>query len=405
MLRIRKSNKCKIKVTSIALPLIMIPFFFPGGMTQFPGLGNINYVFHALKIISIVIFFLTEKQALKTYGQRNACIAAFLFGLAVSLTNLIHGDNILALRTAVFFPMFMLICIHYLVVKFDEFVLSLCSIFGLYNIFEALTVIKYYPHGVNNYTGYFWEQTLAGAQYFFGSKNQAFFYMLFFLLFVSIKQYRKTKKTSKRIFVYIALFMFEGYKLGSANTLVCLILFWGFYLLCTTKAYEKVKVLFKPRIYIAIGIAIFFVICVFSLGGQFRLVSIMLSLMGRDSTFTNRTYIWNITLNYFKSSPIIGVGNLGIELTNSVQTQAHNMYLNTLYQNGLAGFIPYIWLVFHAGECLNRRKPGFYGAILTGFMFIMLLHNCFDAMDDYLYILSISLFCTEGIRRKVERCN
>ncbi len=391
---IRKKNR--ITSEHIKLAIILIPFFFPGGLSVIHGFEKINYVFHAFKILAIVLFILIEKKPSHIRGKRGIVFLSLLYGLGISFSNIIHDFDLFAFRNMVFFPAFILICIHYLYKKKCIFIESLCYITFFYNICEAFTVIKFYPHGINNYTGYYWEQTLAGAQYFFGSKNQAVFYMLLFLLTLALKEYEKKQEIIKRIYIYAVLFLIEATVLDSANTIVCILLFIVMYSLCVSGAFKRIPLLFKPQMYIWISIIVFFAICILSLGDSMLAIGVFVGLLGRDATFTNRTLIWKVATKHFISHPFIGAGEIGISVLNSVQTQAHNVYLDILFKYGIITFIPYFIMILKSGKKLDKYKKQFEGALLISFMFIMLIHNCFDTMDNYIFILFVALCVSMG---------
>lgn len=377
-------------LTNIKMLLILLPFFLPGGLGYVFEIENINIIFHVLKIISIVFYIFTEKFLVRVYSYKKELLLVFIYGVAISFSNLYHSHDILALRTCVFFPFFMLICINYLTVNRKGFINVILLIFGVYNICQIITIIKFFPNGLNDYTGYFWEDTLAGAQYFFGGKNQAVYFILVFLYLAAIK---KKQKFNIFIYIYSAIFIMESVKLDSANTMVSIVLFCGFYVLATSGVFEKTVFLFNPYIYIFISV-IFFITCVFSNGGQIGIISNILELLGRDPTFTNRTYIWEATTKFFLSSPIIGNGEITFHVLTAEQVHAHNMYLDILFKYGVVAFIPYFLLIIIIGKHLKNMEINKQVSLSVGFMFIMLLHNCFDAMDNYIFILMVCLFIT-----------
>ncbi len=384
----------KGNITVIAMIILLMPFFMPGGLVSLPGMERINIVFHTFKIVSIVIFIVTMNKSINIYGNKKLLLLFLFYGAGVSIANLIHDANILALRSVVFFPIFVLICLHFLSKDSFKFYTAICYLSGIYNVIQALTVIIYYPNGINHYIGSYWKQTLAGAIYFFGSKNQALFYMLVFLITFVIKEKIRTGKYIKRVYVYIAFFAVEAVRIDSANTLFCLLLFGIIYTVCMMRIQEKFSFLFTPGLYIGFNILIFFFICILAKADNNFIISTIVGLMGRDSTFTNRNLIWAQTLKYFLSNPLIGTGEISFKVLNSIQSQAHNMYLDILYKYGLIAFAPYFFVIIYAGRKLQNYKKNFFGALFVGTMFIMLLHNCFDAMDDYIFIFLIVVFCS-----------
>ena len=374
------------------LMLIMIPFFLPGGLTVITGTEAVSYLFHGMKLFVITFFVFNTKVAFKNNGNKELLGWIILYGLAISTTNLMHGQGVLAFRHVLFFPMFFVICVHY--VKKDSllFFEALAVLTGVYNLIQIVTVVLFYPNGVNHFTGIFWEQTLAGAQYFFGGKNQAIYYMLLFLLSVTIKERLKGSDIPKRIYLYSGIFAVELLFLDSANSIANLMIFMLFYTLLTLKVEAKFSFLFNPYLYLGLGVFIFVSFCVLSMAGTMFFSNVVFKLLGRNSTFTNRIYIWQAAIDAFKTSPLIGAGEIRLQLVGDTAEQAHNMYLDIAYKYGLFGVVPYIALLVFSCMKLDKERRSIFGALCTSLYFIMIIHNCFDAMDNYIFILLICLF-------------
>lgn len=384
--------KKKTSTSLIKLIVILVPFFFPGGLTILPGLQNINYVFHSLKIVSILLFLITEKNSLRIHGNQDIYILTILYGFGIAASNILHNQNILALRTFVFYPFLLLICMQYLLEKQIIFINAVFFITGAYNLVQIITVIMYYPNGMNHYIGYYWKQTLAGAQYFLGGKNQAIFYIILFLLVSVIRENLIKEKMSKKIYIYFVIFGMELYYLDSANSIICLLIFVVFYTLCVMKVEKRFPFLFCSNIYIVFSIAVFVMVCLLAATDKLAFLKPILGLLGRDSTFTNRSYIWEAAITTFKNSPIIGAGEIELYILRDSTNQAHNMYLDVLYKYGVLGFLPYFFMIIRSGIRLDKGNNTFIGAICIGVFFIMMLHNCFDIMDNYVFICYLALF-------------
>lgn len=384
--------KIQLRNSTLINILILTPFLMPGGLLSIPGLEKINILFHLLKIVSILVFVTLNGGKVKIKGWDY--IIVFLFGASISITNFIHSFDVLAFRNMVFFISFFVICRTTCNNNRYLFFKSLTYLTAIYNIIQAITIVIYYPNGLNHYVGYYHKMTLAGAQYFFGSKNQMFFYMMLFLVsFFIMKKLEKPNKKSNRLFLsVIGIFLVESWVLDTANTIVCLVIFSIFYFLIRVGINKRVKFLFNPYMYIILSICIFFIICIFSLGENIKLVGTVFNLIGRDLTFTNRIYIWEITQKLFWSSPLIGVGEVSFRVLDSVQQQAHNMYLDVLYKYGVVAFIPFISIMISMGKKLRGSEKSDVGALMVASLFLILLHNCFDAMDNYIFIVFYSIY-------------
>ncbi len=356
-----------------------------------PGLEKLNIVFYMLKLFAIILF-LMKVSSVYVYKNSMPIVFIFLYGLAISISNLFHGGSILALRSALFFPALFLICSYFIRKRALWFLDGACLLFGVYNALQLITVILFFPHGITHYSGEFWKQTLAGAIYFFGAKNQAVMYILTFLFTWSVRNWVHTQKISIKIIAVSLIFMAEVYILDSASSIVCIALFIFFYIICTSRIEKHFSILFNPYLYYCVVAALLVLICVLSKAESFTFIGKFLSLLGRSITFTNRTFIWEEVLSLYKTSPVLGVGEKTFIITNSVINHAHNVYLDVLYKYGTLGFIPFVCMIIYCGKELNRWNKSFIGALSIGTLFIILLHNCFDMMDNYLLIFFLSMF-------------
>ena len=103
---------------------------------------------------------------------------------------------------------------------------------------------------------------------------------------------------------------------------------------------------------------------------------------GRD-----RELLWGEGLNMFKSNPLFGVGFGNFNSNTSEHLVAHNTFVHTLAENGLAGYLPFFLLIYLTIAQLRRLltfkkmlRPNEYGLLfamnaaligyLTGLYFI-----------------------------------
>lgn len=98
-------------------------------------------------------------------------------------------------------------------------------------------------------------------------------------------------------------------------------------------------------------------------GDKSFLEPIVESLLGKEMTFTGRTEIWEITINYIKCHPLFGVGVLSqLEAINLLRDAApglvncHNHFLQVIWEGGLFLIAIYIIQLFMIVQNLNKSK-------------------------------------------------
>ena len=99
---------------------------------------------------------------------------------------------------------------------------------------------------------------------------------------------------------------------------------------------KKVRKSFK---FIAIGVALFFILY-FSVPGVRNMINrILIPSEGGDIT-SSRSYLWGVAWSMFKSKPLLGHGwgSYLLAMTGSTFQGAHNDYLQYLAETGIVGF-------------------------------------------------------------------
>ncbi|HEY8563010.1 MAG TPA: O-antigen ligase family protein [Pyrinomonadaceae bacterium] len=177
---------------------------------------------------------------------------------------------------------------------------------------------------------------------------------------------------------------------GSRGGLVALLAMVVFILLLTNKSRESGQVGLKIAltallVAVIIGGAIL-------IGGESSL-SRFVETAGSDDISTNRTYIWNVTLQVIKNNLPFGAG-IGAfaaaytpyDTMNGTQRveQAHNDYLQILADAGLIGLILagfFVYQLFRAGLENIKTENLFRRGVATGALagcFAILVHSIFD---------------------------
>lgn len=148
---------------------------------------------------------------------------------------------------------------------------------------------------------------------------------------------------------------------------------------------------------LAVGINIaFFAIFVY---GQSTISGIagVFELLGRNSTFTERSFLWIFGFRLFAMSPLLGLGSYSaVSFNNLVRAltitglfntgNPHNSYLSILISGGLVAFSFAAFTVFQA-----RTKPS--DSFMNIFLFAFLLHAQVEGRDIvYIFFIVIAIY-------------
>jgi len=170
---------------------------------------------------------------------------------------------------------------------------------------------------------------------------------------------------------------------GSATAIIAGVLIWGFWLVLRATRYVSSNLLV-----IACSLAV----ATLLLSTYFFLDDIF-ALLGRDSTFTGRTGIWESALKFIADKPVLGHGYLtlgGQEFWNSLKFIAgdvrtpENGFLAILLDLGFLGlilfFVPFLICLWNGLHWLNYVEPADRYAI--EFMILVLVTALVTALSD-----------------------
>lgn len=177
---------------------------------------------------------------------------------------------------------------------------------------------------------------------------------------------------------------------GSRGGLVALLAEIFFLIFITTHAKSYGQIALKTGLAVALILTI--VIGSILIGGESSLTRIAETAASNDFT-TNRTHIWNITLEVIKNNPVFGVG-LGafpqaytrFDTLNGLERveQAHNDYLQVLADAGIVGLIIgafFVFWLFRVGLKNIKTENVFRRGVAVGALagcFAIFVHSVFD---------------------------
>lgn len=260
-----------------------------------------------------------------------------------------------------------------------DFIWACKYLFGLLSIAGALQIILM-PHG------YFNHGNKAYAIYLLGSKNSSFFYYIVFLFFLFFDDLYKYKIIRLRSIAFIVLFAYAAVQCESMNTLMMMLLTL---VLTVIINYGKVlKHFVRPSVIVTTAVLIAIVIV--NPGTRIVLTPI-LNLIGRDTSFTGRDVLWIQAIDVFKKHPLFGNGIQTEYLlaTGVWQKTAHSHFLDLLSKYGIFVLLSFIAMpVFAMGRMIhNKENNKQLLALKCSVCFIVLFHSIIDHMLTYEYII------------------
>lgn len=172
--------------------------------------------------------------------------------------------------------------------------------------------------------------------WFLGNKNTIIPYLLLACVLIVLESFCSDGKIGIKAYIWLIALNMTGLFVDSANSIVLVIIsFIGITVSACVGNNIFKKIITGKRIIIGVGAAFIFLVF-FSQNSVFT--EYITRLLGKDITFSGRSAIWIIAINYIKNSPILGNGpaiEFLPERWTIYMTHAHNLYLDIAAKYGI----------------------------------------------------------------------
>ncbi len=327
--------KRKVKITYFYMLFFLIVFTKPTFVDVMSELALINFIYDGFRVILmgvIPVYYIWKRD----YSKIVILISLLYVALFVS-TYINRGDIrsiILTSGTVITCSMFADISM-----RKDKYSLFFAveSLFFIYVICNFFTLIIY-PNG------WFMSGDVNPDNWFLGNKNLFVMYHIPYLYSTFQAKKMEMRKFNLLEYVGIAATILSTLIARSATGIVGIMVFFLIYCL---------KELIKRSVTAFLGVMIALMVFVLIVLLDFeRLFSfIIVGLLHKDLTLTVRTYVWDAAIQWFKSSPMYGVG---VQFTDIAKQNMfgyyhpHCTYLYFLVFGGIVGGILFsliIWIL------------------------------------------------------------
>lgn len=377
-------NNIRTQRKTIWFFVLLIPFFklLSFGLFQERQFGTsffkaLELIYDGGRVLAATYgFFLLVKHRFRIASSfAKAFILFFVLQLTVCVVNRsLDGRFILKIYSYIGF---VLLVDYYCKQSLDTALKATELLFGTISILGILVIIVF-PLGLLRGTRVY------DAIYLTGGKNTAFpFYYLFLLsLFLFYNSTRSVKGLPSFWYVPMALMMICAVICQSMSTLVALFLMALFSVLFVT-----VKPEFKTYLPVII---LYCLLALIYIGTNIPVVSNLLGVFGRNSTFSNRTTIWSQAFEYIAKSPFFGSGDkLTFVIGTNTTDHAHSWYLDTLTKYGVFTLTFFLAIVGCTYRNISHIKYKPLRCYIGMFLLVYLYHMGFDDYNFNFAIFSI----------------
>ncbi len=369
-------SKDMLKNILLLLPFISYPNYILTGIFR-----DLFFIYSLLIYVYIYISYFTKKHGKVDF----LIILSFILQVIPLMSTIIlkNTNEIMMAIKVMASTIAILMLTEYKIKESPKTFLQSIYIFFSINIFiNILTFFLYYPgmFGMNSF-------------YFLGNDNGSIYETLVFFAIGII--YYDTFNNSKipLLFVIFVLFISIGYFfVDSGNGKVCMLILLIFMFIYKNK---KIQKLLNYKYLLLIYGILFALIVIFR--SNDGIIPIILKILGKDPTYTGRTFIWDYCFEYINIHPIIGNGyESDILLMSKIhQVKAHNLIVQYLYMGG------YSMIIFLITVIMISMKKAYdsmsnNGTIINFVLVVFLVISMFDyyyAKSSLFLLLALAYNC------------
>lgn len=372
--------------------IILFPFFKPEYLVRIP---IISILFNDWKIISLIIVILL---ILKRGRLTKQFLLLLLFCFWLTFITIIKmGD----FKTVFTFSI-SIISLSYIVEEgirnIKSFIKSLILCFEIVIYINLISIILF-PQGLYT-TG----STLIGtalSNWFLGYDNTHIAYYLpaYIVSYIYMNLFKKSFR-GKALIIAILL---SSIICWSATTMVGIFMMILFSALPCIKRNTKI---FNLKNYLLLTIFLFLFIVIFRMQNKFEFL--IVDILKKDLTFTNRTILWEITLTYIVKHLLFGYGWQSASIRHLMYNSktiifAHNQILEYLYLGGIVCIIIYLSLWLYAIKSTKKNKNNENIQIIhVAFLILQILSITEVYLNPIMYLVLIFTVYSSAIADSIK---
>lgn len=351
--------------------------------TSIAGLRILNYMLGIWQIIGVLLLIiLTLKYIDKTFITLCLFIAAFFVSMLKNENTL--NEIIAFIRSYIPVIALCLACSFYGKRKDMDFIKILHHLIYFLVLLNGLFLFLY-PQGMfQSYTSRVdvanWN--LYQRCNFLGVDNRL---ILPFISAIIIGELYNSicnaKHKKMRWMGYFFIYVQELYIWSGTGVLICTLLLLGIILIQFRPKGWKFNLL-NYRNIVILYLLIFFLICIWGVISWFS--PIIIEILGKDITLTNRTYIWALCIELIKEKICLGYGNCNnsaMILFNGYYWYAHNLIFDILLQGGVLSLI---FFGIHIAMFNRKKTSNIEKKCVLGILSVLLV-NIVESFVNYIY--------------------
>lgn len=374
--------------------LLIIPFLCPNYITyKVHSIESLLMISRIAITIVMFLFILFDSK----FKVNKGLFLILLFYICQFISAFINNTEIFSFLFNSIEILGLIFIIHYFLKRHSyETVLSFLCFYEIVIFINFITILIAPSEGLYTVTTYISNITFEEYKYWFlGIDNLHILYYFPAIIFSFIYSFYNKNKLSFRTIFLIIIIAISAIISWSATTLVFLtgLLIYVIF----RKKIEKSNIINGLTLLLG-GIITNIGIVIVRVQEWFRYI--IVDILKKDLTFTNRTYIWDDTLKYILNKPLLGYGQESELIRykkgiNFNAFHAHNLLLEILYTGGIIAFSLFIFNLVYIIMTLKNKENKEISKLLIYFMFIYLivsLTEVYSLFTIFLIVILVSNF-------------
>lgn len=340
---------------------------------------NILWYINTVIAILISIFYLSNKNRITKFDYGIVLFYLILF--VSTLKNEVSLYNYIK-DFIYFFSLYLTLRVG-IEMNFKYYIRYSTFFLNLYTIINTLTTIIYYPDAM-------FRDNL-NPIFFLGGDNTSVKLYVLCIGFNVLNNYFKYEKIKFPFISLMNLLIFSMVRdLGGGKVCFLIMLVTIIYFLYIKKENNRIL-----RNIVIINIVLFFLLVIFNNIEIFKFF--IVNVLHRNLSLTDRTIIWDITINEIVKKPILGHGFInGLEfqslLPHIIGVNAHNTYLMIIFVGGSLLMTSFLWIVYMAiKEFDNNLHCSKVIYIIPICLFTLLIRGQIEGWDVSLIFLLLAM--------------
>ena len=372
---------------------LLIPFFQIEYLTiTYPVFSSIYKILLLFSEISIILLYLKGNKLSKI------TLYVTIFELVLIFASILNSSEV-STQINVAIKLISLTCLIDYGVKNDtkNFINAFLLLLEIL-IYSNFISILIYPDGM-------YDTHLQSYNWILGYDNSHIIYFItpFYISYIN----KMLNKNQNFRFVLLTIIsMLSVFIRFSATSIVgysLILLFMIF-----NKTLKNIKI-FNIYNYLITNLILFFAIVIFRVQNLFSYL--IVNILHKDLTFTNRTGIWDRTIAYINKSILFGYGLEPSTIRSTKNNfiygiNAHNFILEIMYQGGILALISFVAILISACKKLYKYKNNMVSKVVSFVIFVLFLMMITEYYNiQFIFIVLVFAFNIEYIIKKIGDSN